>query len=55
MTDAMTAPLPIITPSAPRLQPLGDPAAAACDGDVCIIPDHHEQAIINRRIDDDAI
>lgn len=55
MMDAMTAPTPIVAPSAPRLQWLGDPSAAACDGDVCIIPDHHEQAIINRRIDSDAI
>ena len=54
MTDSMTAPVRII-PAAFSLQPLGDPSAASCDGDVCIIPDHHEQAIINRRLDDDAI
>lgn len=48
--DAMTAPLPVI-----KLEPLGDPAAAACDGDFCAIPEHHTQAIVNRRIDDDAV
>jgi len=55
MMDAATAPTPIVTPATPRLRTLGDPAAAVCDGDVCVIPDHHEQAVVNRRIDDDAI
>jgi hypothetical protein len=45
MTDAATGPLTII----------GDPAAAACDGDSCEIPDHHEQAIVNRRLDFDSV
>lgn len=44
MTDAPITPLQI----------LGGPAAA-CDGDFCEIPEHHEQAIINRRIDSDNI
>jgi hypothetical protein len=48
--DAMTAPVPMIT-----LQPLGDSAAASCDGDFCAIPDHHTQAVINRKLDDDAV
>ena len=48
--DAATTPLPIIT-----LQQLGDPTAAACEGDFCEIPDHHEQAIINRKLDEDAV
>jgi len=43
-------PLPIIT-----LAQLGDPTAAACEGDFCAIPDHHEQAIINRKLDEDAV
>jgi hypothetical protein len=30
---------------------LGDSSAAVCDGDFCEIPDHHEQSVINRRID----
>ncbi len=47
MTEAMTAPLPIVQ----QLQQLGDPLAAACDGDFCEIPDHHTQAVINRRLD----
>jgi hypothetical protein len=49
----------VATPAVQRdrspLTVLGDPTAAACDGDFCVIPDHHEQAIINRRLDDDAI
>jgi hypothetical protein len=45
MTDPVTSPLTL----------LGDPSAAACDGDFCEIPDHHEQAIVNARLDDDRI
>jgi hypothetical protein len=48
--DARTAPLPVI-----QLQALGDPSAAACEGDFCEIPQHHTQALINRRLDDDAV
>ena len=44
MTDAATKPLTI----------LGD-QGVVCDGDFCEIPDHHEQAIINARVDDDRI
>ena len=35
-------------------QPLlivGDADAASCDGDYCEIPEHHEQAVVNRAID----
>ncbi len=45
MTDALTTPLRIV----------GDPGAAVCDGDFCEIPEHHEQSVINRRLDDDAV
>ncbi|MBK4346618.1 hypothetical protein [Lacisediminihabitans changchengi] len=45
MTDARTIPLTI----------LGDPSAAACVGDFCAIPEHHEQAIVNARLDDDNV
>jgi hypothetical protein len=45
ITPPMTAPLTL----------LGDPAAAVCDGDFCEIPAHHEQSIVNRRLDDDRI
>ena len=38
-----------------KLQPLGDLDAAACEGDFCAIPDHHNQAVINRKLDDDAV
>ena len=48
-----------MTDSAPQtsapLTLLGDPAAAVCDGDFCEIPAHHEQSIVNRRLDDDRI
>ena len=50
MTEAMTAPLPII-----RLQQLGDPSAAACEGDYCEIPQHHQQAVVNRKLDEDLV
>jgi hypothetical protein len=45
MTDPTTSPLTL----------LGDLSAAVCEGDFCEIPDHHEQAIVNRRLDEDAI
>lgn len=45
MTDAATMPLQIV----------GDPAAAACDGEFCAIPGHHEQSVVNRRLDDDNV
>lgn len=48
--DATTKPLPIIP-----LEQLGDPVAAVCEGDFCAIPQHHEQAIINRRLDENAV
>ena len=48
--DAATLPVPIV-----RLQQLGDTEAEACVGDSCLIPDHHEQAVINRKLDDDAV
>jgi hypothetical protein len=34
---------------------LGAPDAAVCDGDVCIIPEHPEHAIVARRLDDDRV
>ncbi len=39
-------------------QPLlivGEADAASCVGDYCEIPEHHEQAIVNRAIDSDRI
>jgi hypothetical protein len=48
--DAATLPIPIV-----RLQRVGNPAADACEGDSCRIPEHHQQAVINRRIDDNAV
>ncbi|HEX4442640.1 MAG TPA: hypothetical protein VHZ81_03635 [Galbitalea sp.] len=45
MTDPITSPLTLV----------GDPSAAVCEGEFCEIPDHHEQAIINRRLDEDAV
>jgi hypothetical protein len=37
------------------LQIVGDASAAVCDGDFCEIPEHHEQAVVNRRLDEDAV
>ena len=45
MTEPTTTPLTL----------LGDSTAAVCEGDFCEIPAHHEQAIVNRRLDEDAI
>ena len=38
----------------PALQLLGG-VGAACEGDFCEIPDHHEQAVVNRRLDEDDV
>jgi len=45
VTDARIIPLTIV----------GDPTAAACVGDFCEIPEHHEQAVVNARLDDDNV
>jgi hypothetical protein len=45
MTEPATIPLTL----------LGDSDAAVCEGDFCEIPDHHEQAIVNRRLDSDSV
>jgi hypothetical protein len=42
------------TTPAPLLM-VGDPTAAACVGDFCEIPLHHEQAVVNRQLDDDRV
>jgi hypothetical protein len=55
MTDVATTPTPIVDAARLTLTPLGDPAAASCVGDVCEIPDHHTQAVINRKLDSDAV
>jgi len=33
----------------------GEPNAAVCDGDFCVIPEHPEQATVNRRLDSNNI
>ena len=53
MTDAVTTPPTI--PGRIPLTPVGDPAAAVCVGAFCAIPDHHEQAVVNRRLDEDLV
>ena len=50
MTDTATRPLPVVP-----LTVLGAEDAAACVGDFCAIPDHHQQAIVNRKLDEDAV
>lgn len=57
MSEAMTASIPVVAPevSAPKLQLLGEADAATCEGDFCEIPAHHEQAVMNRRVDSDLI
>ena len=39
-------------------QPLlivGAADAAVCEGDFCEIPEHHEQAVVNRALDSDRV
>ena len=39
-------------------QPLlivGEVDAAVCEGDFCEIPEHHQQAIVNRALDSDRV
>ncbi len=48
--DAATRPVPVV-----RAPQLADPSADTHAGDTCAIPDHHEQAVINRRLDDNAV
>jgi hypothetical protein len=50
MMDAATKPLQVIP-----LKALGDPTALVCDGDFCEIPEHHTQAVVNRKLDEDAV
>jgi hypothetical protein len=38
-----------------KLEILGDAEAESCEGEFCEIPDHHEQAVMNRRVDSDLI
>lgn len=49
MTDAL------VTSTPKPLLIVGDPEAAACEGDFCAIPDHHEQAVVNRALDSDLV
>jgi hypothetical protein len=64
MTSSATMPIEIVTLAAPlaaplsspvKLTPLGDADAAVCEGDFCELPDHHTQAAVNRKLDDDAV
>jgi len=34
---------------------IGSTDAAVCEGDFCEIPQHHEQAIVNRALDSDRV
>ena len=45
LTDAAPSPFTLV----------GDPNAAACEGDFCVIPDHNEQGIVNRRLDENDV
>lgn len=51
MTQAVNVPPAVVQP----LLQLGDPSSAVCVGDFCEIPEHHTQAVVNRRLDDDAV
>ena len=43
--DAATTPILIV----------GSPDADSCIGDVCAIPEHHTQAVVNRALDADLV
>ncbi len=51
MTDAARMP----APNSPLLKLVDTPVAPSCDGDFCVIPEHHTQAAVNRRVDSDDI
>lgn len=58
MADApMSAPISTLGAQAPvvTLKLMGDVRAASCEGDFCEIPEHHNQAVVNRKLDDDAV
>ena len=55
MSDAMTMPVPDSAAAAPTLQLVGEPDAEACVGEFCELPAHREQAVMNRRVDLDAV
>ena len=44
-----------MTDAAGPLTIVGDPNAASCDGEFCGVPVHDEQAIVNRRLDEDQV
>ncbi len=45
--DGFASSIPLVT--------LGDPEAAACEGDFCVVPEHPTHAVVARRLDDDAV
>jgi hypothetical protein len=51
MTDAAKVP----AKGLPLLKLVETPVAASCEGDFCAIPEHHTQAVVNRRVDSDDI
>jgi hypothetical protein len=55
MTDAAATSQPTTAARPLAFTMIGDPDAAACEGDVCLIPAHPEHGIMNRRLDDDRV
>ena len=45
MTDVTITPLTLV----------GAADAAVCEGDFCVIPDHNEQKVVNRNLDDNNV
>ncbi|NEM90352.1 hypothetical protein [Galbitalea soli] len=54
-SSASVSPSVAALPTAPAFAMLGDADAESCVGDVCVIPAHHEQAVINRLVDSDRV
>jgi len=52
VTDVVTTPVTI--PGSIPLTLVGD-SAAVCTGDFCALPDHHEQAVVKSRLDEELL
>lgn len=44
----------VATAGAPTLSliPFGAADVAVCDGDFCVVPENHTQAVVNRKVDE---
>jgi hypothetical protein len=55
MDSLKSPPTPVaiaVRPLATPLVALGSLNAASCEGDFCVVPEHHTQAVVNRKVDE---